>query len=196
MFNISSNYNRKKPTNNIYSSLTFSAFVHIKSHFSFSAHHCSGATHCSPKIAVSCLDIPRVTPGVTGKKLLQQMNGIKRGSSGGGQGSAGVTALPAKGTGSPPGRRLQLPAPLSPTGRTALPSGCLLLGGTRGAHSGRCCLGGTVSEATSASQADPGSPRKVQTQPGCHQVVTRQPVVTWVSQCPQWDSTAPPAHIL
>lgn len=44
MFNISSSYNRKKPINNIYSSLKFCAFVHIKSHFSFSAHHCSGAT--------------------------------------------------------------------------------------------------------------------------------------------------------
>lgn len=70
MFNISSSYNRKKPINNIYS-LNFSAFIHIRSHFSFSAHHCSGATHCSPNIAVSSWtglqDTPSVTSGVTGR---------------------------------------------------------------------------------------------------------------------------------
>lgn len=55
---MSSSHNRKKPINNIHSSLKFSAFIHIKSQFSFSAHRCSCATCCSPKTAVFCLDWP------------------------------------------------------------------------------------------------------------------------------------------
>lgn len=54
-------------------------------------------------------DTARVTPGMTGKKHLQPVNGISRGSSGGGQSSAAMTALPGKGTRCPPGATTSVP---------------------------------------------------------------------------------------
>lgn len=133
-------------------------------------------------------DTPRVTPGMMGRKLLQQMHGMNRGSSGAGQSSAGVPALPAEGTGPPPGPgRLQVPPPLSPRDRTAASPG----DASAGIHEG-------ILQATAASVA-PGA-RKHQPRPdpeeGANPARYTQPAVTWVSPVPpQGDSAAPPASI-
>lgn len=185
MFNISSSYNRENPINNIHFSLSFSAFVRLFCPSLFRGYSLQAQNHCVlPGLA--CRTFPSVPPGMTGKKYLQQINGINRDSSGGGQSSAGMAASLGRGQ-----ALLQVPPPLSPTDRTAAfplsrDTPCWE------AHEG-------LTQATAASVAlcarehRPLSPTL-----GVPGRITRhtQPVPTWLSQCPSGTALHLLPHLL
>lgn len=125
---------------------------------------------------------PSVTPRMMGRKNLQQMNGISRGSSGGGQSSAGMAEL---GRGRLSSRCHHLCPPL--TGQQ-LPLGVPLAG-----RHMRGSSGGTVSKETWSSQSGNRGrmARLVPTQPG-----TQSPLSPGCHQRPQWTALLLLPHLL
>lgn len=136
-----------------------------------------------------------MTPGMMGKKHLQQINGIHRGNSGDRQSSARITALSSalccllrvgRGRALP-----QVAGRLQPTTTPALRLHYICKSaashqhasrweGKRGAHSDHCCFGRTVSNETSTPHICPWEsccckPNHVHTGP------SNSVVITWIS---------------